>query len=319
MSLHERLPAKYKTALALLEKSDQTGFIQFASSTRLDYDVCNVSGYTAQDRTLFEAAVCRRLWRCVEFMADLAVPTWLDVARSYGYAEEELSGRLWYKFVAATGGRAPTRVRDHRSSETVTLVQAFALESAHASLIKLMFELRLATNPVNVKRDYRQSLPLPLWYLTEPMRSGDWTSDVFMWLTKDYTIKQLGITDAHIEHVLHTWATYDEDLFGWDEEPRCPNRADQFEAVFWKLQSMHTDAARFAEHAKKIPVDGSARFAAMLACIGVMSEQNPEPDITAELPCSHCSGTGKVIGIDAQLAQNEKKRRIEKLAAKVTS
>lgn len=319
MSLHEHLPAKYKTALALLQKSDQTGFIEFASSTRLDYDACNVSGYTVEDRTLFEAAVCRRLWRCVEFMVDLAAPTWLDVARAYGHADEELSRRLWSKFAAATGGRAPTKVRGARSNETVSLVKAFALESAHVSLIKLMFELRLATNPVSVRRDYQQALPLPLWYLTEPMRSGDWTSDVFMWLTKDYTIKELGITDADIEHVLRTWATHNQDLFAWDEEPLCPNRADQFEAVFWKLQSMHTDAARFAEHAKKIPVGGSARFAAMLACIGVMSKQNPEPNITAEVPCSHCSGTGKVIGIDAQLAQDAKKRRIEKLATKVTS
>jgi hypothetical protein len=314
--LHQFLPEKYKTALALLQKRDQSGFIEFASSTRLDYDACNVSGYLGDDRTLFEAAVSRRLWRCVEFMVDMAAPTWQDVALSYGYADEVLSRRLWSRFVAANGGRAPAKLRYR--SDRVLLVEAFALKSAHISLIKLMFELGLASNPVNVCRVFGDPLPLPLWYLTEPMRIGDWTSDLFVWLTNDYTIKELGITDAHIERVLRDWASK-LDLFAWDEEPLCKHRADQFEAVFWKLQAMHTNAARFAECAKKIPVDGSARFAAMLACIGVLSEQNPEPDITAEVPCSHCNGTGKVIGIDAQLAQDAKKRRIEKLAVKGTS
>lgn len=316
MSMHEALPEKYKTALTLLRECDGAGFVDFASKCRLDYDACNVSGSTTQDRTLFEVAIRYRNWQCVDFMLPVATPTWLDVAKSYGRANPAMSQEIWRKFVEANGRCVPATIRS-LSCRSVPLIQAFALESAHVSLVKMMFAMGFAKNPVIVGRDFGSNLPLPLWYLTEPMQTSEWTSELFMWMTKDYTMKELGIEDAHIENVLRHWANDGDNLFAWDEDPRCPNRANDFEIVFWKLQSMHTDAARFAEFAKKIQAGMSERFPEMLACIGVVPVHALQPDLTANVPCSHCNGTGKVIGIDADLAQDAKKRRIEKLASKV--
>lgn len=91
--------------------------------------------------------------------------------------------------------------------------------------------------------------------------------------------------------------------------------------MFWLLEKMYSDPVKFRQLAAKlIPSEsnihgGSRRLAKILAACGVMSSTptmlEETKHVSTTVTCTHCNGTGKVIGIDLELVQQAKKRRFD--------
>lgn len=312
------LPKKYKEALALLDAKDEFGFIKFAEDGKLAYDVSNVSGFVSKDRTLFEAAVCRELWDCVEFMVSRSAPTYEDLAHSYGYTPSGLSEKIWQAFVAANEGTVPLTVQEseHRRGQ-IPLIEAAAKAFCHCSLIKRLISVGQKPN-CTIETRHGQRLPLALYSLCADIFSSFyWSPETFDWLVSTFTLKQLGIDDDDINQLLYNWASQGTNIAENCFDDCDPVKANAAERIFWKLEALHADKKQFAKIASKIKPYDVVRFSKILACIGVMTGA-PAEDVAAEMPCTHCHGTGKIIAVDPNLAQEAKKRRIEQISAAST-
>jgi hypothetical protein len=306
-----KLPKKYKKACLLLEDKLEDEFIAFATKEKLAYDIGPVSAGGVEDDSLIAAAANNSLWRCVAFMLDGAAVTIDDVARTYGYAPQAVSDQIWRAFVTANDG-VPVKMKRAEYDPEMPLADLFVLANCHPALIKLLVSLGEAPGKM-VRVSCDTNLPLVLWSISaDVITEPTWTPDLFDHFLATYDPAEIGIDNESINRLVRDWSHsyhgFAELCFAADED-----KAVAVERVFWKLEELHTNKQEFAEFAADIDTAAAPRFAKVLAYIGA-SPETPDASIVAEMTCTHCGGTGKVVDVDADLVQAAKKRRMAEIS-----
>lgn len=311
---------KYQEALEFIEKNDEDGFIAFDATTVLDYDVEKISHRSGSRDSLFFWACYNQRFKCVAHMINKATPDWLDVVRVYGHASDELSQKIWTKYLAAKGGSLPARVNDRRFSdreESVDLLSAFATHGCHLTLLQKMIK-EDKRSPKCYYTDCWDKQHVIAMAFIEYNNSMPWMPENFIWLCENFTKMQLGITDEAIQRVLWSWSQDQNYVSALEYAELKPDAAER---VFWMLDEMHRDKGAFRDAAislmpSKPTNDGERRLVIMLATLGIYVDVLPEAKkvteaLRKEAPCSHCKGTGKTVERDPDLVHAAKKRRYD--------
>ena len=313
-------PTKYQKALEFINKNDEDGFIAFDATTVLDYDVEKISHQSGSRDSLFFWACYNQRFKCVAHMINKATPHWLDVVRVYGHASDELSQKIWTKYLAANGGVPPTRVNDRRFSdreEPVDLLSAFATHDCHLTLLQKMFN-EYKRSPKCYYTDCWDKQHVITMAFIEYNNGMPWMPENFIWLCENFTKKQLGITDEAIGRILWSWRQDQNYVSALEYADLKPDAAER---VFWMLEEMHSDKFAFRDEAislmpSKPDNDGERRLVTMLATLGIFKDDLPEAKkvtetLVKEAPCSRCKGTGKTLALDSDLVHAAKKRRYD--------
>lgn len=330
--MSDKTPKKYLDAYELIKKKDEDGFLDFEAKNNLDYEVHTLTGnYGDKGKTLLDLACDKRLWRCAaRIMEKGGKATWECVAQSYGRAPADLAEKIWKSFAKHTSILAPVKFC-HSNEFDTPLLAAFIRSRCHTSLIKKLVEELKLSPKVKMHFECNDS---DFSVASALLRAENllylWNPEAFVWLCSKFSKAQLGITDEDIGRILYGWkeGEYSYILDGEQEiNGDIKDDPDLAERVFWMLEKMHNNKKLFADYAallmpRKIEHDGDRRLVKMLAACGVSAIVAPPEfyeaarEFEKQVECSHCSGTGKVKGVDLELAQAAKKRRFEAVEKK---